>query len=419
MATSRRHGHKKPEGSTPADDGAVDYSGELATQVVPEGGQDVYKSGVQVDYEAASRRPSRPPNYNLQRHYQDRGSGLRQAIKTYHGPENFAPRPIEHGTRTDTSSVPPGAENLIAWVEVNHTPSPSASGLRPASPTVTQREEEDTTTQYQSAPLPQAPPSSASPPAHSLQRISGGFSEVTSPQEDDEVISISGIPSSYDRAPSRPRHAPARKPPPLAPQAQAAAPRPAYESLVSTPALAPPGPPAPPPAPLAPPPAPREPPAARMEPAPTHTEPTPPPPSPASWPGEAQPRSPAPARPQPRPMRAAPRPEPELEPPGQPRQMEPSDVFIADEFEDAALRSSPWLILSALAVVLTLLATVLVLFLLLLANPWKEPAPTPAPPPQEEEAAPEEAAPAKEEAPRPAVPEAWESGEPYEEAESP
>jgi hypothetical protein len=371
VSTSRRHG-KHSSAPKPGDE-AVDYSGELATQVTPdEGAKPTAPGSIEIDYQAAARKPSRPPNYDLQNHYNDHGSSQHRVYKTYNGPNHFAPGPIEQGTRTDTQVTDHDLESLV---EINHTPTPVPAGLRRAGQSITTRDEEDiTTTQYQGRPvrlptrLPTRP--SAAVQVRQLpaagQRVSAGLDEDTSADNaDDAIISVVGIPSSDED----------HEPPTLTPPA----PQQLLPRLPPPPPTQPPPPPAQPPPPPARAPAPPQAPLLRVDAAPT--------PTPVS----------------------ALRPRRLPDPPPRPR-LERSDVFVADEFEHAALQNSPWVILGALGVGLTLLGTITVFFLLLMAGPWRErrdpidaPAPTPAP--VIEPVAPKPG-------PKPA-PESWESDEPY------
>lgn len=274
MSTSRRHG-KHSSAPKPGDE-AVDYSGELATQVTPdEGAKPTAPGSIEIDYQAAARKPSRPPNYDLQNHYNDHGSSQHRVYKTYNGPNHFAPGPIEQGTRTDTQVTDHDLESLV---EINHTPTPVPAGLRRAGQSITTRDEEDiTTTQYQGRPvrlptrLPTRP--SAAVQVRQLpaagQRVSAGLDEDTSADNaDDVIISVVGIPSSDED----------HEPPTLTPPA----PQQLLPRLPPPPPTQPPPPPAQPPPPPARAPAPPQAPLLRVDAAPTPTpvsalRPSPPP----------------------------------------------------------------------------------------------------------------------------------------------
>ncbi len=271
--------------------GPVDYSDQATQPAVlidddPEAGIATYQSpdgssSVTIDYAAARRRPGRPPDYNLEEHYET-PTHKRDVRAPYKGPESFAPSPLADEGAPETIPL-----SLSSFANMPDRPweQPLPGEARRPTPDATYNVEISQPVRIITR---RAEPTTK--PRADRSQVAGGLRG-----NDEAPRSVIGI--STPQAPSTPT------PPPRHPAAPALAPRPT-----------------PPPIP---------PMAAQARP------PRPPPPMrPPPFNGPPPPRAG-------RSPEAALRPAPMTSPPPQRREtLERSGVFIADEFEHAALRRS-------------------------------------------------------------------------------
>lgn len=301
--SSHQHSGKPPEGSTREPVDYTDQPTRPAVFIEDEVGQrwetpdKEVSLAVEVNYGAARRRLTRPPGYDLSEHYEaPTAPDQPQPHVPYQGPENFAP------TQDDADEVPetlpldlaifddkpfkPWAQNTTTPTHDASTPTPpTKQGARRAAGRSKQLMHAMETTQ---------------PAANTPQRRAGGFSGDGPTRGNIAIISAptpdKGLPQ-LPRTPPPPvtRRAPAQPTPPQ----RTSAPEPSPHVTARAQARQPP----PPPRPI------------HSPPAPTNA-----------------------ARPRQRPeLRSAPSKPPQTI---SARHDEPSDVFIADEYEHMALRRS-------------------------------------------------------------------------------
>ena len=331
MSDNQRHGKKT---SSPIDsEETVDYT-DFATQPAVEIDSETGKRVVQkpdgqsvvIDYDAARRRPAAPPNFNLAGHYDPPTNVDGKAFDAYSGPDNFAPTPT---ASAGPSTIPldleaaqqawdalPAAARIVrsrAPVPPTGPPDPQDSEPRRFESELT--DDELPTNQWSGRQLAEGmgtpAPTAESTPVPRPDSVSGGLTGG-----DSEFEVVAGIPS---RVPA------ARAEPPVPPPAaHVGVPAPPQEQVQT--AQRPPAPPV----------APHMPPTARPQ---------------------------FPLRP-----RTGPGGDDEIDTNVMERFEEPSGLFVADEYEAAAIRRSPWILIAVLTTVGALVGIVAILVVLAFAG---------------------------------------------------